>query len=57
MPNQTDREYFRRRAEQEREAAAKTGASARVIHADLAGRYAHLAGDDAPAEPDRSTSE
>jgi hypothetical protein len=54
MQNQIDREYFRRRAAQEREAAMKTGSSARVIHADLAARYTQLAEGDAPAEPKRS---
>jgi hypothetical protein len=41
---ESDASYFRRRAEEEFEAAASTASpDARAVHFDLAGRYAQLA--------------
>uniref|UniRef100_UPI0035CA1F9B hypothetical protein n=1 Tax=uncultured Sphingomonas sp. TaxID=158754 RepID=UPI0035CA1F9B len=56
MSSQQEREYYRRRAAQERCAAAKADGMAAPLHAELAERYALLALDDAVERQDASTT-
>lgn len=51
MASDQERDYYRRRAEQERAAAAKADVMAARLHTELAARYAQLAQVEAGTAP------